>query len=359
MEFREPIHLDGRVYSRVALMEYCSQSLSDPSLEQWKRNVLHFIAELLDPRVREFEQKTSGTTGDPKVHMLKKEAMELSARRTLQYFRLLPGDGALLCLPIQYVAGKMMVARAMVGGLNLQLVEPSGRPLKEWNDPVRFAAMVPLQVYESLEHGDSLTSISTLLVGGGEIPAALRRMLERISPTEIYESFAMTETYTHFAVRKIVKDKTESRFQLLPGTKIGLDARGCLVVDMPGITEEPVITNDLVEISNEGNGFKWLGRYDHVIKSGGIKIIPELLEQKIGQQLGYDCLVIPEPDPRLGARLVLVVECPEPAPPVAEWENTFSKYLSKYEIPKRIVVLGKIPRNSSFKYDRNTAKALL
>jgi O-succinylbenzoic acid--CoA ligase len=359
MDLIEPIHLDGKAYSKEALQEFCRQSLNDPAQARWKKGVFHFIAGLLDPEVMEFEQKTSGTTGDPKLHRLKKEAMELSARRTLEYFRLLPGEKALLCLPIHYVAGKMMVVRALLGGLHLQLAEPSSRPLRGWSNPVRFAAMVPLQVYESLAHGDDLSSVSILLVGGGEIHPALRRELEGISSVEIYESFAMTETYTHFAVRKIMKGAPGNQFRLLPGTSIELDSRGCLVVEMPGITGEPVHTNDLVDISDDGKGFHWLGRFDHVIKTGGVKVIPELLEHRIGNKLGYDCLVISESDPRLGERLVLVVECPDPDPPVTEWENAFREYLTRYEMPKRILILDEIPRNFSFKYDRKAVRALL
>jgi O-succinylbenzoic acid--CoA ligase len=285
--------------------------------------------------------------------------MVLSARRTLEYFRLLPGEKSLLCLPIQYVAGKMMVVRALVGGLHLQMVEPSSRPLKGWSESLRFAAMVPLQVYESLKHGDTISSVSTLLIGGGEIHPALRRELEGISSAEIYESFAMTETYTHFAVRRILKGNPDSRFHLLPGTEIGLDSRGCLVVNIPGITSGPLATNDLVDISQEGNSFQWLGRYDHVIKSGGVKMIPELLEQRIGKTLGYECLVVPEPDPRLGERLVLVVECADPNPPVADWHNTLRDLLTDYELPRRIVTLQEIPRNASLKYDRIAVRSLI
>jgi O-succinylbenzoic acid--CoA ligase len=359
MEFSEPINLDGRAYDIKSLQKYCRQSVNDPSQVRWKKDVLSFIAELLDPGIMEFEQKTSGTTGDPRVHLLKKESMERSARRTLEYFRLQPGEKAMLCLPIHYVAGKMMVVRALLGGLHLQLVEPTSRPLRAWREPIRFAAMVPLQVHESLEHGDALSSVSTLLVGGGEIHPALRRDLEGISSLDTYESFAMTETYTHFAVRKIVKGAPGNQFRLLPGTRIEIDSRGCLVVDMPGITDAPVYTNDLVDISDDGSGFRWLGRFDHVIKTGGVKVIPELLEQTIGKILGYDCLVISEPDPKLGERLVLVVECPDPDPPVAGWKDSLSEQLTRYELPKRIMILDEIPRNASFKYDRKAVKALL
>jgi len=359
MEFREPIMFEGAAYSQEALREHCRLSAHDPSQAEWRQHLFRFIDGLLNPEVSEFEQKTSGTTGDPRIHKLKKEAMESSARRTLELFRLLPGEKALLCLPIQYVAGKMMVVRALVGGLDLKLVEPSSRPLKGWKVPVRFAAMVPFQVYESLEHGDALSSVSTLLVGGGEIHPVMRRELEEITSVDTYETFAMTETYTHFAVRKIQKGKSDRMFRLLPGTKIGMDPRGCLVVDIPGVTDEPVITNDLVEISDDGNGFQWLGRFDHVINSGGVKIIPELLENKIGKTLGHDCLVISEHDPRLGERLVLVVECSDPDPPVTAWKNSLGKYLTRYEIPKRIVTLDEIPRNTSFKYDRHAVKALI
>jgi O-succinylbenzoic acid--CoA ligase len=217
---------------------------------------------------------------------------------------------------------------------------------------ILVAAMVPLQVHESLKHGDKLALISKLLVGGGEMAYSSKKILALLEQTAVFESFGMTETYTHFAIKRINGEAPEKEFKILGGVSIRLDHRACLVVEVEGITQGPVFTNDLVEIDASGQGFRWLGRYDHVINTGGIKVFPELLEEQIKKSLGNDCLVISEPDEKLGNRLVLVIETLQTDPPLEKWKATLKSILSPYELPKRIVTLKEIPRNLSMKPDR-------
>jgi O-succinylbenzoic acid--CoA ligase len=282
--------------------------------------------------------------------------MEASARNTLDFFRLRPGDRALLCLPVDYVAGKMMVVRALAGGLDLLLREPAGRPLKNVRDTADFAAMVPLQVHNSMEAGDRLSLISTLLVGGGEIHPVLLEKLVALERPVVYESFAMTETYSHFALRRVNGPVPELEFRLLEGVEIRADDRGCLVVDVPGVTGGPVVSRDLVEIAADSRSFRWLGRHDNVINTGGIKVLPELLEQRIRALIGKECLLLPLPDPKLGQKMVLLVEAPGP---VREWEALLRDKLAPYEVPRQILTTGRIPRNASFKPDRTAARKLI
>ncbi|MEN8227499.1 MAG: AMP-binding protein [Bacteroidota bacterium] len=355
----EKFHIDGISYSQTELIDFCQDAGEDTSKPVWKRDILSFIKLFLDPSEGDILQKTSGTTGDPREYLLHRESMIRSAQRTLDYFTLQPDDRALLCLPINYVAGKMMVVRALVGGLDLVTVEPSGRPLKDLDGSITFGAMVPLQVYESIQHGDDLSGIEKLIIGGGELSPSLIKKLGRMDSPEVYESFAMTETYTHFALKRINGTTPDDAFRLLDGIRIKQDKRGCLEVEIPGVTEGLVATNDLVEINSEGIGFKWLGRYDNVINSGGIKIIPEVLEQRIRDLLGHHCLVLSEGDAKLGDRLVLMVEYGDPNPPDDAWFELLHHKLSKFEVPKRIVTVGLIPRNLSFKPDRKAARRLL
>lgn len=350
--------LDGRSYDREGLLHFCGLGSND-STPEWKREVFNFIQLFLDSSGAEISQYTSGTTGDPGKHLLRRDSMWESARKTLDFFSLLPGDTALLCLPIRYIAGKMMIVRALLGGLDLILIEPSARPLRELSQPVSFAALVPLQVHESLKHGDKLSNISQLIVGGGEIGHSSKRVMECLSQTAVFESFGMTETYTHFALRRINGESPDPGFRLLEGAAVSLDHRNCLVVNVEGVTHSPITTNDLVEIDPSGDGFKWLGRYDHVINSGGIKLIPELLEEQIRRTLGFDCLLLAEPDERLGSRLILVLEYPQAEPPLEEWLETLKSVLSPFELPRRIVTLKEIPRNLSMKIDRRATQKIV
>lgn len=355
----EPISIDGRSYSRVELLEQCSRVGNDSAQPEWRKEVFAFIQLFLDSGGEEIVQPTSGTTGDPKAVRLSPEAMLLSARRTLDFLQLQPGHSALLCLPVRYIAGKMMVVRALAGGLDLILQDPSGRPLDGITEGVTFAAMVPLQVHQSLLHRDPVSRISKLIIGGGELHESLRDELEHMESPEVYTTFGMTETCTHFALRRINGPEPDPFFKLLEGVEVKLDQRGCLKVFVQGVTPATVVTNDLAEISESGGGFTWLGRHDNVINSGGIKIIPELLEQEARKCTGFECLILPQADRKLGEHLVLVVEYSGVNPPVELWLDCLRQSLSKYEIPKRVLTVSKLPRNNSLKPDRTSAAVLL
>lgn len=359
MDVNNNFQLNGRSFDRDQLLEYCSCGIQDKECPSWEQEVLAFIRLFLDPSEGEISQKTSGTTGDPHTHILQRTSLVSSARKTLDFFKLKPGDRVLHCLPTRYVAGKLMVVRALIGGLDLVISKPSGRPVRKLKEPFVFAAMVPLQVHESLVHGDDFSHISTLLVGGGKLPYSDLKSLVQLDQPAVYESFGMTETYTHFALKRINGTHPDRGFKIMEGVQISQDQRSCLVVDVKDITSGPVSTNDLVQIDPSGLMFKWLGRFDHVINSGGIKIIPELLEQQIRLVTRHNCLLLPEPDDRLGSRLVLLVETSEENPPLETWLESLRAILPAYELPKYILTTPEIPRNQSMKMDRKAAQKFL
>ncbi|MEX0361925.1 MAG: AMP-binding protein, partial [Allomuricauda sp.] len=257
--------------------------------------------------------QTSGSTGIPKDIGLKKEHMVNSALATGSYFNLLPGNTALLCLPCSSIAGKMMLVRAMVLGLELDYVEPSSTPLSGIGKTYDFSAMVPLQVEKSLVQ---LNQIKTLIIGGASVSFGLKEKLQTVS-TMCYETYGMTETITHVAVNQLnasldcrpeqSEGPIDKAFTILPGTAISKDPRGCLVINAPTISDEPVVTNDLVELINETQ-FLWLGRYDSIINSGGVKLIPEQIEKKLASLIPSRFFVAGIPDKTLGQKLVLVIE---------------------------------------------------
>jgi o-succinylbenzoate---CoA ligase len=355
----EPILLEGKAYTLDALLEYGASLGKDKNEPEWRKGVFSFIVKFLNPQGGEISQKSSGTTGDPKSFLLTREAMLLSAERSLRYLKLRGGERALLALPIQYIAGKMMVVRALLGRLDLVLTEPSSRPLKDQGTAIDFAAMVPLQIEESLQAGDSLELVSTLIIGGGELNPDSRTKLSAMHRPRVYETFGMTETYTHFALKRINGSHPQSDFHLLEGVQIELDSRGCLEVEVKGITSGSLQTNDMVEINEAGDGFTWLGRFDNLINSGGIKIIPELMEAQVSRCIGHACIVLSEPDRKLGERLVLLVEYEGSSPPIKSWLEQLRACLFSYEIPRRVLTVNTLPRNSSMKPDRTSARNLL
>lgn len=281
------------------------------------------------------EMRTSGTTGLPKVVKLQKQAMIQSALATGDFFKLEPRDKALLCLPVKFIAGKMMLVRSLILGLDLDIVEPSTQPLALNTAHYDFVAMVPLQVQNSIEE---LKNVKKLIVGGAKMDSALE---EKVLPlkTEVYETYGMTETITHIAAKRV----GESVFTVLPNVKIAQDDRGCLAITVPSISEEPIITNDLVDIIRE-NQFIFLGRIDNVINSGGVKLIPEQIEAKLVGKINTRFFVTGIPDSILGEKLILVIEGEK-----QNFSSDFFNVLDKYERPKEIVFIPKFKENENGK----------
>ena len=273
------------------------------------------------------EMNTSGTTGAPKLIRVEKEAMVSSALSTGDFFDLNPGNKVLHCLPVDYVAGKMMFVRSFILGLDMDFVEPNSNPL-EYNDvKYDFAAMVPLQAKNSLA---KLTNIKKIIIGGVKIHKSLEQELVKL-PNEIYETYGMTETITHIAAKRV----GERAFTVLPNVTVSSNENNCLVVHAKKINPEPIVTNDIVEIVSDTQ-FAWLGRFDNVINSGGIKLIPEKIEEKLSTHIPRRYFVHGQADDVLGEKVVLYVE----GEPIAIDEEVFS-VLDKYEKPKNIVFIPK------------------
>lgn len=337
------ILIDGQQVSMFQIKE----GLKSGSLLEWKAKIFQFIVEWFSPN--DFIlQKTSGSTGEPKVIKLKKSAMIASAQKTIDFFQLKPNNTAWLCLPIEYIAGKMMVVRALVGNMNLIVSEPSGTPSLP-DQIVDFAAMVPLQIQKLIDANADLSQIKKLIIGGASINHNLSKLLQSI-PTEAYATYGMTETCSHIALQRINGNNPDALFHLLPGISISTNNHGCLYINAPELLEKPVETTDLVELHSPTE-FTILGRVDNVINSGGIKISPENLESQISLLLGVDCLVVPQQDELLGQKLVLVIETN--SKPTLNKLNKLKHKLEKHLCPKFVCLIEKFPRKESMKIDRS------
>lgn len=286
--------------------------------------------------------KTSGSTGKPKSIELSKQAMVHSALATGDYFELKPNDTALLCLPIHYIAGKMMLIRAMVLGLHIDLVAPNSSPLDNLTRKYDFVAMVPLQLENSLK---SISKIKTLIVGGAKVSQNLIEKIQNCS-TIVFETYGMTETITHIAVRKLNHAHSKTYFEVLPNFHISQDERGCLVIKAPYLNKNPVVTNDMVKL-HSNTTFEWLGRFDNVINSGGIKIHPEQIEAKLMSFIQSEFFITSRDNPSLGEAVILVIEGEK-----KELPKTIFSSFNKHEIPKDIVFVNAFKRTTSGKINR-------
>lgn len=305
--------------------------------EPFEKPIGSFLLDWLDHRDY-IEMQTSGTTGMPKMIRISKHAMVSSAIATADFFDLMAGIKVLHCLPMQYVAGKMQLIRAMILGWDMDLVAPVANPLERNDTVYDFCAMVPLQAERSLM---KLKQIKKLILGGAKVSQALTKQLKGM-PTEIYETYGMTETITHIAAKRI----GEEAFTVLPNVNISEDERHCLVIDPYVICDEPVVTNDVVKVINDKQ-FIWLGRYDNVINSGGVKLFPEQIEEKLSSHIGRRFFVKGMPDETLGEKLVLVIE----GEPYKVEDDVFAD-LGKFEKPKEIVFVEKFAETESGKIKR-------
>jgi len=296
--------------------------------------------------------KTSGSTGKPKEIKLLKIHMINSAKATGVFFKLAEKISALLCLPANYIAGKMMLVRAMVLGWDLHIVAPEKDALTQYDNDYDFVAMVPYQVSHSL---DALEKVHKLIIGGGTISPELNDKLQEVD-TEVFATYGMTETITHIAVRRINGLAKSTDFTALPNVKFSLDERECLVIDASTISNEKIITNDLVKLISP-TSFKWLGRFDNVINSGGIKIYPEKIEEKLAPFIRLPFVIISEEDSELGERIVLVFEN-DGEHDTPNFSKAFKK-ISKYKRPKKIYTFSKFPFTQTGKIRRDEVKRLL
>jgi O-succinylbenzoic acid--CoA ligase len=343
----------GKFITAGELPFFCRQQMSKARLPLWEQKILRFIIRFLDPADR-IIQKSSGTTGIPKKIHLSKSSMIQSALQTTRKFKLEKGHAALLCLPIDYIAGKMMIVRALVTGMDLVWIEPSACPAVSGDKTIDLCAMVPMQVYNLIGQKRSFSCIKNLLTGGSELSPELESRLRKI-PSRIYETFGMAETCSHIAIRRINGRGATPWFSTMPGVKIASDARGCLMIRAPFLPNR-VITNDVVEIIGK-NRFLWKGRIDNLINSGGIKISPEHLEKMIVEILGHEAYVVGIPDKKLGQKLVMVTTCPCSSREKATKLDTLRDKLPPYHLPAEIMVFHSFPRNRALKIDRARLRA--
>ncbi len=316
-----------------------------------------FINEWLQPDPY-ISIKTSGSTGIPKTISVEKNKMLFSASRTAQYFGFEASQKSLLCLPVTYIAGKMMIVRALFSGLNLICVNPSQNPLETLQPGITidFAAMIPLQLQQAI-NTPSLSQIRRILLGGGPVSHDLENQTQHLT-TEIFHGYGMTETLSHIALRRVNGDKASQTYKALNGIELSMDSRKCLTITAIGLADETLVTNDIVSFTGI-NEFIWKGRYDNVINSGGIKLIPEEIEGKLHSLLSRRFYLTGIKDEKWGEKLILIIEGAS-----LDEDNMISikmqmeTLLNKYEIPKQIYFVNEFVETKNGKINRPKTTAL-
>ncbi|MFC5194969.1 AMP-binding protein [Bizionia hallyeonensis] len=339
--------LNGIHYNREGLKEVAYSFIKEG--DDFEIAIGEFLADWLDSN-ETLTVQTSGSTGTPKTIGVSKQAMVHSALTTGNFFELQPKDRALLCLPAGTIAGKMMLIRALMLGLHLDSIPP--KKILEINPrkTYQFAAMIPMQLQKNLA---KVAKIKTIIVGGAPVSKDLKKIIQTIKPT-VYETYGMTETVSHIAVKQLNNFSEETPkpyFQVLPGVIISQDNRDCLVIDAKNISEAIIVTNDVVKIQDKST-FEWLGRIDHVINSGGVKVHPEVIENTLTAHLDERFFIASQPDNDLGERVILVIEGEEKTIK----QDVFTG-LHKHEIPKDIFFVNHFQETHSGKIQRKKTLA--
>lgn len=293
------------------------------------------------------EVQTSGSTGTPKKILLSKESMRASAQLTLQYFGLKSGDTILQCLPSQFIAGKMIWVRSIIGDLKVIVTKPSANPIKDLRQSIKFAAMTPHQVATVLvESPEKFDFIETLIIGGAPVSEVLLKQLQSLK-TNCFATYGMTETITHIAVKQLNQVGQSAFYEALPTVTFSLGEEGNLKINAPHISSDWLETEDLVRLIDQSH-FEWLGRKDFVINSGGVKLFPEVIEQKISHLIPVRFFISSKEDLLYGEVPILIVE--------GEWGielALFSDALSKIEMPKEIFYIAEFKETGNGKVDRD------
>jgi len=337
--------------------------LAAPASE-FEKTSFDFIRDWLTG-VQSFSVQTSGSTGTPKVITFTRQQMVASALATRQALDLSQGYTAIICLNTKYIGGIMMLVRSLEIQMRIFAMEPSAsiaEKLTGYGGPIDFISVVPLQLQNIVEHlpVQYLAHVKCIITGGAPVGEVLKARLKMID-TPVYATYGMTETLSHIALQRISGPRQHDYFQALPGVTISTDDRDCLIIKTPYLTQ-PVITNDIIELLSENN-FLWRGRWDNIINTGGIKVLPERVESVIGEYFREKALtnrffIYGLNDERLGKKVALFIEG-DRIEIQQHLISALSNTLSKYEIPKEIIYISNFTYTGSGKINREETSKFL
>ncbi|MCK5774872.1 MAG: AMP-binding protein [Bacteroidales bacterium] len=339
----------GNTFDYDEFIEYLKIQETKETIEDWEKDIYSFSLEWLSSKKNTFDIQTSGSTGNPKTIILQRTAMIDSAKATGKALDLQNGDTALISLPAKFIAGKMMIVRALVLGLDLYILKPTVDVISHIKTPITFCAFIPLQLQYAIDNqlNQQLNKLDTIIVGGAPLPQDYVNQLGALKP-QIYATYGMTETITHIALKRLNGHEKTDSFHCLDLYRVALDDRGCLVVK---IGKEEFITNDLATLYSSTQ-FNILGRIDFVINSGGLKINPEEIEGRIGHLIDSPFMISYKADAHLGQKLVLLIEESTDIINESDLLRKIIQVLPANKSPKEIVFVKTLYFTPNHKIDR-------
>lgn len=343
-----------------------NSEISNPIYTEFQKLILKFCWEWMNG-LELITLQTSGSTGVPKIITVTRDQLRASAHLTAAAIGLCKNDTSLICLNTQYIAGIMMVVRSLEVGMNMIIVEPTSNPLEKISptDRIDFAAMVPIQIHTIVKSAQKvrLNEFKMVLVGGAALGNSTIRELQNMA-CQFYATYGMTETISHIALQKLNGENRQPYFEALPGISLSKDERDCLVIYAVHISDKPIITNDLIEFVTPTK-FRWLGRADHVINTGGVKVIPEKIESIIEvifseMNLTNRFFVAGLTDELLGKSVTLFIEGKEWSKETeALIQQKLKSSLTRYERPKSIRYVPQFTETETGKINQLQTVALI
>ena len=318
--------------------------------EEWERSHWNFIRDWFDQSSVIFSQ-TSGSTGESKRIAIPKQSMIASAQLTQQYFHFAQGINALVVLPSEFIGGKMMILRSLLFGYNQIWKKPSTLPLSDLSQFIDFVALTPLQVTDQLTHDPgAFSNVGNVIIGGQKVSEQLVDQLQPL-PSRFVSTYGMTETTSHIALKELNRPK-QNFYTALGNTTVRLDQRDCLVIDAPHLNIYELVTNDIAECISS-NQFRIIGRNDFIINTGGAKVNPEVVEEKLAAIIPAPFLVTAKMDERLGQKIIIVIESNEwPEPAKIDLEKKMRELLGSKELPREILFTPHLKRTPTGKIIR-------
>lgn len=292
---------------------------------------------------------TSGSTGKPKAIQLTKADMLHSALATCRFFNIDAGDYLYLPLSPDYIAGKMMIVRALASKANLYIDKPTNAPCMPSGKKFKLAAIVPSQI-EGFVKNLPIGSCQYLIIGGGSMNNRQRALILDRTDVSAYATYGMTETCSHVALAAITEENHDRIFTALPGIRFTTDSRGCIVIDAPDYSFRSLITNDTADLISPTE-FTLTGRIDNVINSGGIKLHPETIEAAISHLIDEPFYIASRPSNQWGHEAILIIERSTPLPDNGLMTSIRS-VLPHTHCPKEIICCPQLKRTDSGKIIR-------
>ncbi len=353
-----PILWKGISYTLAEFQSFLSQQLAKETLLHWERSILNFAAQWCNPNISVFEVQSSGSTGKAKTIQLSRQAMIASAQATGKALSLQKGQSALLCLSADYIAGKMMIVRALELGLDFYYTQAQADILSHLTRTYDFCAVVPMQLQHAIDHQqtNNINLLRCILVGGDALPMQYVPPLQALS-SRLYATYGMTETITHIALRPLNGQQVSDVYHCIAGVRVHTTPDGCLCIKAPHLSIANLCTTDMA-ILYSPTTFQLLGRKDFVINSGGIKINPLDLETKLAEFIILPFVTTAIPHPTLSKAVVLLIESEKPLANEPALLAQIKKALPAYHAPKQLLYTSQLPRKANGKIDRRACAVL-